>query len=108
MAKTFNADSFAQCVFIWDGREYRFRPASVRDLIDYYEGDLRPRLSEAGDDKHEIMELYKEAIKRHIAELTDENLDCTPERVVLGLFVFVQHGQTPEDLEKNFLGPLFA
>ena len=105
MAKMFNADSFAQCVFVWEGREYRFRPASIRDIIDYYEGDLRPRLSEAGAEARKVLELQKEAIKRHIAELTDEVLDCMPERVILGLFIFVQHGQTPEDLEKNFLGP---
>ena len=108
MAKTFNADSFAQCVFVWEGREYRFRPAAIRDIVDYYEGDLRPRLNEAGADTHKVLELQKEAIKRHIPDFTDETLDCMPERVLLGLFVFVQHGQTPEDLEKNFLGPLFA
>jgi hypothetical protein len=108
MAKTFNADSFSQCVFIWEGQEYRFRPASIRDLLDYYEGELKPRLGEAGNDAHKILDIQKEAIKRHIPDLSDEVLDCMPERVVLGLFIFVQHGQTPEDLEKNFLGPFSA
>jgi hypothetical protein len=105
MAKTFNADAFAQCVFVWEGREYRFRPASIRDLIDYYAGDLKPRLEEAGVDPNKVLELQKEAIRRHIPELADEALDGMPERVVLGLFIFVQHGRTPEELEKNFLGP---
>jgi hypothetical protein len=105
MAKTFNADAFSQCVFVWEGREYRFRPASVGDLLDYYEGELKPRLAEAGNDTRKILELQTEAIKRHIPDLTDDALNCMPERVILGLFIFAQHGQTPEDLEKNFLGP---
>jgi hypothetical protein len=103
MAKHFNADAFTQCVFTWEGREYKFRPVSIRELINYYEGELFPRLQAAQKEKnaHEILKIQKEAIKRHLPELTDEVIDVMPQKVVQGLFLFIQHGDTPEEFEKN-------
>ncbi|MDR2528679.1 MAG: hypothetical protein LBD04_06650 [Synergistaceae bacterium] len=104
MGKTFNADDFALCAFIWEGREYRFRPASIRDLIDYYEGELFPKIRKAQEeiDPYKVLSLQKEAIRRHIPELTDEIIDSMPQKAAQGLFAFIQNGNTPDELEKNF------
>lgn len=103
MPKTFNADDFAQCVFIWEGREYRFRPASIRELIDYYEGELFPKIRKAQQelDPYRVLALQKEAVRRHIPELTEECVDDMPQKVAQGLFAFIQNGFPPEELEKN-------
>ena len=101
MAKTLNADEFAQCTFTWQGKHYKFYPASVKDLIEYYEGDLEPRLMEAKDDARKILDLHKEALLRRIPEMTSEVIDSLPQDIFWRLVRFSKYGEGDDGVKNS-------
>lgn len=100
MPRTLNADEFAQQVFKWQGKDYKFFPASIKELIEYYEGDLATKLAEVQGDRVKVLELHKESITRRVPELTPEVIDTLPEVAFWRLVNMVRYGES-EDTSKN-------
>jgi hypothetical protein len=108
MARYFDADAFGLKKVTFCGADHTFRPATLKDLLDYFQLDIDVRWGAARDDG-ERLELMIEVIARYLHELTPEAIreNATIEQIA-ALYDFIRNGLTPEesqDARKNSPAP---
>jgi len=100
MSTQFDADAFARHKLVLNGAEYYFRPATIRDQIDYLEAQIVPAITAATDIK-ERNKILIEVIRKYIPDLSEEALyDVTLEQL-WSIYAYVINGIPPLDQEKN-------
>ena len=109
MAKnnTLDADAFGKRKLILNGAEFHFRPATIRDQLEYLTPNITPRIEKAlsESDTDERYRIMIEVIRRIAPDIPeDELLNCTDFQLNR-IYFFVLNGVMPvdeEDEEKNF------
>jgi hypothetical protein len=100
MPTTFDADAFAKRKLILNGKEYLFRPATLRDQAEYLTPVIIPKFMEAEDvDGHN--NALSEAIKHFIPEISEEELRDVTLPQLWAIYRYVIDGSPPEETEKN-------
>ena len=101
MANKMNLDAFTDCRVTLNGVEHKFRPASLGDLIHYFDGEILPQMREATTQK-EIYDIKSSVIKKYIPNLTDEDINSMTPIQFHNLYLYIQNGTPPdEENEKN-------
>lgn len=96
----FDADAFAKRKLTIGGADYTFRPASIRDNIDYLQGEIIPK-TQAAQDENERAKILMEVIQHYVPDVPEETLwDCSLEKLY-AVYYYVINGIPPETSGKN-------
>jgi hypothetical protein len=101
MSTTFDADAFAMRKLIFGGREYMFKPSTIRDQVDYIESTVAPKF-DAAKDTEERNKIVIEVIKHYIPEIDEDALLDVTLPQLWALYRYVVDGVPPEETGKNF------
>jgi hypothetical protein len=104
MSTTFDADAFAMRKLIFGGKEYMFKPSTIRDQIDYIEPTVVPKFN-AAKNTGERNEVLIDVIKHYITEIDEDALRDVTLPQLWALYRYVIDGAPPEESEKNFWAP---
>ena len=100
MSAHFDADAFSRRRLTFNGAEYTFRPATLRDQFDYLKAEIKPRF-DATTSENERNTILIEVIRKFIPEIPEEALWDTTLSTIWGLYYYVVNGIPPEAEGKN-------
>jgi hypothetical protein len=100
MSTTFDADAFALRTLRFDGRDYQFRPCTIKGQIDYLTPVILPKFTEA-DDTSERNKVLIEAIKHFIPDIDEDALMDTTLPQLWAIYRYTIDGTLPQESEKN-------
>lgn len=95
-----DTDAFALCRLTFGGAEYCFRPATLRDQIEYLDADIRPRFG-AANTEGERNKILIEVICKYIQGLSESLLLNATLPQLWAIYRFVVDGTPPEASGKN-------
>ena len=100
MGASFDADAFGKRKLTLNGADYYFRPATIKDEIDYLTPYVRPKLSEIKDSQERI-NLMIEVIQKYVEGILVEDLYDVTSAQLFAIFYYVLNGIPPENEGKN-------
>lgn len=100
MSIFFDADTFASRTLRFNGIDYNFRPATIKDHIEYLSTDRAQKFDQAKTvaEKHGVL---IETVRHFIPEIPANELEETSFNQMWAIYRFVIDGQPPAETEKN-------